>query len=164
VHSIYFHHIINTTAHSQTIAFGRYQNSNGIQFYNPVYGTFVSSIDYVFQDHVTSGSRFGYKYQLRTFIYHLDESNTIFLPKFPLESTVLVHAHSPPHMATVVGLPTYDHLDVYTVKFKDDSLAEYSLSENILEATNVLHPIPDTNILPDWIKGVAMLHFFSFQV
>jgi hypothetical protein len=67
-------------------------------------------------------------------------------------------------MATVVGLPTYDHPDVYTVKFKDDAHAEYSLSENILEATNVLCPIPDTNILPDWIKGVAMLHFFSFQV
>lgn len=51
------------------IAIGKCQNLNGLQFYNPMNGTFVSSIDYVFQDHVTSGSRFGYKYQPGTFIY-----------------------------------------------------------------------------------------------
>ncbi len=31
------------------IAVGRCPNSNGIQFYNPSNGTFVSSIDYKFQ-------------------------------------------------------------------------------------------------------------------
>jgi hypothetical protein len=45
------------------IEVGKCQNSNGIQIYNPMNGTFVSSIDYVFQDHVTSGTRFSYKYQ-----------------------------------------------------------------------------------------------------
>jgi hypothetical protein len=68
------------------IAIGRCPNSNGLQFYNPTNGTFVSSIDYKFQNHVTSGTCFGYKYQLGTFIYRLDESNSIFAPKFPLES------------------------------------------------------------------------------
>jgi hypothetical protein len=50
------------------IAIGKCPNSNGIQFFNPMNGTFVSSIDYVFQDHVTSGSRFGFKNQPGTFI------------------------------------------------------------------------------------------------
>jgi hypothetical protein len=101
------------------IAIGRCPNSDGIQFYNPTNGTFVSSIDYKFQHHVTSGTRFGYKYQPGTFIYHLDESNSIFAPKFPSESQVLVHTHSPPHIAKVIGLPTYDRPDVYTVVFND---------------------------------------------
>jgi hypothetical protein len=51
------------------IAIGRCPTSNGLQFYNPANSTFVSSIDYTFQPHVTSGSRFGYKYQPGTFIY-----------------------------------------------------------------------------------------------
>jgi hypothetical protein len=101
------------------IAIGRCPNSDGIQFYNPTNGTFVSSIDYKFQHHVTSGTRFGYKYQPGTFIYRLDETNSIFAPKFPLESQVLVHTHSPPHIAKVIGLPTYDRPDVYTVVFND---------------------------------------------
>jgi hypothetical protein len=60
------------------ITLGRCPNSNGLQFYNPVNGTIVSSIDYSFQHHVSSGSRFGYKYQPGTFVYRLDESNTMF--------------------------------------------------------------------------------------
>jgi hypothetical protein len=51
------------------IAVGRCQHSNGLQFYNPATGTFVSSIDYKFQPHVTSGTKFGYQYQPGTFIY-----------------------------------------------------------------------------------------------
>jgi hypothetical protein len=38
----------------------------------------------------------------------------------------------------VIGLPSYNHPDVYTVKFKDDSIAEYALSENVLEAASTL--------------------------
>jgi len=95
------------------ITLGRCPNSNGLQFYNPVNGTIVSSIDYSFQHHVSSGSRFGYKYQPGTFVYRLDESNTMFSPKFPLESTVLVHTHSPPHSATVIGVPTYSRPNIY---------------------------------------------------
>jgi len=142
------------------IAIGKCQNSNGIQFYNPMNGTFVSSIDYVFQDHVTSGSRFGYKYQPGTVIYRLDESNTIFAPKFPLESSVLVHTHSPPHLATVIGVPSYHRPNVYTVKFKDDSIAEYDVTENILEASPTLSVIPTVNLLPEWIKGGANVTLF----
>ena len=81
--------------------------------------TFVSLIDYVLQPNVTSGVRFGYKYQPGTFIYRLDESTTIFQPQFPLDSQVLVHTHSPPHQATIVGAPTYDRPNIYTVSFQD---------------------------------------------
>jgi hypothetical protein len=42
------------------IAIGRCQQSNGLQFYNPLSSTFVSSIDYKFQSNVTSGARFGF--------------------------------------------------------------------------------------------------------
>ena len=62
------------------IAIGRCPNSNGLLFYNPVSGTMVSSIDYVLQPNITSGARFGYKYQPGTFIYRLDESTTVFAP------------------------------------------------------------------------------------
>jgi hypothetical protein len=42
------------------IAIGRCLNSNGLPFYNPENGTFVSSFDYHFQNHKTSGAHFGY--------------------------------------------------------------------------------------------------------
>lgn len=77
------------------IAVGRCPQSNGLQFYNPSNGTFISSIDYKFQNNITSGTKFGYQYQPGTVIYRLDETTTIFTPKFALESTVLVHTHSP---------------------------------------------------------------------
>ncbi len=38
------------------IAVGCCPNSNGAQFYNPVSGTFVSSINYTVQPHTTSGA------------------------------------------------------------------------------------------------------------
>jgi hypothetical protein len=50
------------------IAIGHCPNSNGLQFYNPVNNTFVSSIDYKLQFHETSGARFGLCYQPGTFI------------------------------------------------------------------------------------------------
>jgi len=66
------------------IANGHCPNSNGLQFYNPVHGTFISSINYTFQNHTTSGAHFVFKYQPGTFIfiYCLDESTTIFVPNF----------------------------------------------------------------------------------
>ena len=85
------------------IAVGRCPNSDGLQFFNPTTGAIVSSIDYKFLHHTTSGARFGYTYKPGTFIYRLDESTTIHQPKFPLDSTVLIHTHSPPHMAKVIG-------------------------------------------------------------
>jgi hypothetical protein len=115
------------------IAIGRYQNSDGLQFYNLENGTFVSSVDYTFQPHSTASAHFGYKYQAGTFIYRLDETNTIYSPKFKLDEQVLVHSHSPPHLATIIGLPTYHKPEIYTVKFQDGSVAEYSTSEDILE-------------------------------
>jgi hypothetical protein len=53
----------------------------------------------------------------------------------------------------VVGIPSYDHLEIYTVMFKDDSLAEYSSSDHILKSfpASCLRPI--SSILPTWMKG-----------
>jgi hypothetical protein len=42
------------------IAVGKCPLSDGLQIYNPVNGTFVSSIDYRFQHHTTSGTKFGF--------------------------------------------------------------------------------------------------------
>jgi hypothetical protein len=77
------------------ILLGRFPNSTGLHFYNPWNGTFVSSIDYKIQPNVTCGAHFGYKYQPGLFIYRLDESTSVFAPKFALESIVLVYTHSP---------------------------------------------------------------------
>jgi len=104
------------------ITLGRCPTSNGLQFYNPQNGTIVSSINYKFQPHVTSGSRFGYKYQPGTFVYHLDETNIIYSPKFPLDSEVFIHTHSPPHRATIIGVPTYTNPDIYAVKYLSNIL------------------------------------------
>ena len=51
------------------IAVGRRPNSKGLKFYNPSNGTFTSSIDYKFQNYVTSGAHFNMKYQPVVFIY-----------------------------------------------------------------------------------------------
>ncbi len=134
------------------IAIGRCPTSNGLQFYNPMNSTFVSSIDYTFQHNVTSGSRFGLKYQPGTFIYRLDESTTIFAPKFPLDSNVYVNTHSPPHLATVIGLPTYQNPDTYTVRFPDGTITEYLGSSDILTMAP-MPPKANISILPHWIKG-----------
>jgi hypothetical protein len=133
------------------IAVGRCQNSNGLQFYNPANGTFVSSIDYKLQPIVTSGVKFGYAYQPGTFIYHLDETTTMHTPTFSLDPKVYVHTHSPPHLATVIGIPTYECPDVYTVSFSDGSIAEYSESSRLLEAAPTISPIVPV-LLPHWLK------------
>jgi hypothetical protein len=108
------------------IAVGRCPNSVGLQFYNPENGTLVSSIDYKFQLHTTSGAFFKYRYQPGMFFYRLDESNSIFAPKFNIDSLVYVHTHSPPSQATVIGIPTYQSPNIYTVSFKDGSISEYT--------------------------------------
>jgi hypothetical protein len=133
------------------IATGRCPNSNSIQFFNPANGTFVSSVDYKFQYNVTSGAYFGMKYQPSTFIYRLDKLTTVFTPKFPIDLTVHVHTHSPPSTATIIGLPSYDAPNVYTVSFRDGSVSEYT--------DNLLSLVPDHNLptqpslLPSWIQG-----------
>jgi hypothetical protein len=134
------------------IAVGRCPHSNGLQFYNPTSGTFVSSIDYKFQPNTTSGAKFGYHYQPGTFIYRLDESNHIFTPRFNLDSTVLVHTHSPPHVAKIIGIPSYDRPDIYTVSFQDGTIAEYSGSNDILELAPIQQPVGKSILLPTWIK------------
>ncbi len=90
----------------------------------PINGTFVSSIDYKLQPNVTSGAHFGYKYQPGTFIYRQDETTSIFAPKFALDSSILIYAHSPPHVAKIIGIPSYDRPEIYTVIFNDGSIAE----------------------------------------
>jgi len=133
------------------ITLGRCPNSNGLLFYNPLNGTFVSSIDYTAQPNVTSGARFGYKYHPNTFIYRLDETNTIYSPKFPLDSEVLVHTHSPPHRGVITSVPTYTQPDMYVVRFKDGTLAEYSASSGLLESVDKPCSASSPKILPDWI-------------
>jgi hypothetical protein len=118
------------------IVVGHCPNSTGLQFYNPSNGTLVSSIDYKFQPSITSGAHFGLKYQPGVFIYRLDETTSIFAPKFQLESHVYVNMHSPPAIGTIIGIPTYEKPDIYTVTFRDGSISEYS--------DNVLSAIPPT--------------------
>jgi len=88
------------------------------------YCTFVYSIDYKFQAHITSGAKFVYSYQPGTYIYRLDETTSIFAPKYTLDSKVYVHTPSPPSIATVFGIQLYDHPDIYIVPFSDDSVAK----------------------------------------
>jgi hypothetical protein len=95
---------------------------------------------------VTSGTRFGYKYQPGTFFHRLDN--------------VLVHTRSPPHRAKVIGIPSYDHPDIYTVAFADGSIAEYSDTSGILEAILDISIITPPSILPDWIQGGATATLF----
>lgn len=72
----------------------------------------------------------------------------------------MVYTHSPPHVATVIGLPSYNRPDVYKVKFKDGFNAEYALSENVLEAVPTSCPTPAVSLLPDWIKGGSNVTLF----
>jgi len=133
-------------------------NSTGLQFYNPANGTFCSSIDYKFQHHVTSGAYFGMHYQPGVVIYRLDETTSIFAPKFQLDSPVYVNTHSPPSIATVIGIPTYHSPDIYTVVFKDGSISEYTAS--LLSAASTSSSIATPTLLPSWVKGGANATLF----
>jgi hypothetical protein len=145
------------------IAIGRCSTSNGLLFYNPINSTFVSSVDYKFQHNTTSGTHFGYKYQSGTFFYRLDETNSIFSPKFAIDSMVHIHTHSPPPLAQIVGLPTYVSPNVYTVAFKDGSLSEYA--EDLLRLAPVSSSGVTPSLLPKWIKqgtnATLFLHSMS---
>ncbi len=140
------------------IAVGKCPNSPGLQFYNPANGTFVSSIDYKFQNHTTSGTYFGMHYQPGVFIYRLDESTSIFAPKYNLESLVYVHMHSPPSLGKIIGIPTYQTPDVYTVVFKDGSISEYT--EDLLSAAPNPVCSNTSSLLPSWVKGGANTTLF----
>ena len=142
------------------IAVGKCTTSNGLLFYNPKNNTFVSSIDYKLQFNETSGARFGYRYQPGTFIYRLDESTSIFAPKFPIDSQVLIHTHSPPHVAKVIGIPTYQHPDIYTVVYPDGSIAEYSDQSDLLEAVPNTTSVTPCSLLPYWVKEGANATLF----
>jgi hypothetical protein len=132
------------------IAVGRCPNSNGIQFYNPENGTLVSSIDYKFQNHVSAGSQFGYKYQSGMFLYRLDESNHVFALAYNLYTNVYVHTHSPPSLAKVIGIPTYTSPNKYTVVYPDGSISEYTA--DLLSAVPSSSPV-STSPFPKWIRG-----------
>ncbi len=142
------------------ICISRCPNSDKLQFYNPENSTFVSSIDYVFLNNSTSGARFGYSYQPGLFIYKLDETTIIYQPKFVLDSEVFVHTHSPPHVAKVVGLPSYERPNIYTVQFADGLLLEYSDCDNILEAKPVCPASSNSALLPPWIQDGTNITLF----
>jgi hypothetical protein len=140
------------------IAVGRCPNSTALQFYNPANGTFVSSIDFKFQNHVTSGAYFGMKYQPGSFLYRLDESTSVFAPTFNIDSSVYVHTHSPPLLATVIGIPTYSAPDIYTVAFKDGSISEYTA--DLLSVANVSTSTVSPSLLPPWVRDGANATLF----
>jgi hypothetical protein len=97
-------------------------------------------------------------------LYRLDETTTIYQPKFPLDSSVLVHTHSPPHVAKVIGLPSYDRPDIYKVLFADGSISEYSDQSNILEASSVQENIKSVSLLPTWIQNGTNATLFLFSM
>jgi len=71
---------------------------------------------------------------------------------------VFVHTHSPPSSGSIIGIPTYNHPDIYTVAFPDGSLSEYS-SDLLSQASPVCIP-SSTSLLPKWIKGGAKATLF----
>ena len=85
----------------------------------------------------------------------MDETNHLLTPKFPLESEVLIHTHSPPHTAKVIGLPSYDRPSVYTVAFSDGSIAEYCDENDILELAPISQPCTSSTLLPSWVQDGA---------
>jgi hypothetical protein len=115
------------------------------------------SIDYKFQLHTTSGTYFNYKYQAGTFLYRINETTSIYAPMFNIDSQVLVHTHSPPSIAKVISIPTYQSPNIYTVAFRDGSVSEYTadlLSQAPEDTVNV------PSLLPAWIKGGANATLF----
>jgi hypothetical protein len=77
-----------------------------------------------------------------------------------LDSEVLVNTHSPPHVAKIIGIPSYAHPDIYTVLFADGSIAEYSDKDNILEAAPLKSLDPSPKVLPYWIQDGANATLF----
>jgi hypothetical protein len=77
-----------------------------------------------------------------------------------LDSTVLIHTHSPPHEAKVIGLPSYDRPDIYTVLFADGSISEYSDQNNIMEASSVHENLKQCLLLPSWVQNALNATLF----
>ena len=65
---------------------------------------------------------------------------------------MLIHTHSPPHVAKIVGIPSYDRPHNYTVLYSDGSISEYSDQDNILEAAPTINVTSQTSLLPSWIQ------------
>jgi len=63
-------------------------------------------------------------------------------------------------LAKVIGIPTYDRPDVYTVLFADGSIADYSDSNNILELAPIQQSAVHLHLLPLWIKDGANVTIF----
>jgi hypothetical protein len=66
-----------------------------------------------------------------------------------LDSQVYVHTHSPPIVAKVIGIPTYDTPNIYTVCYRDGSIAEY-LDEQLSAVNSTVSTKP--TLIPSWIK------------
>ena len=70
---------------------------------------------------------------------------------------MLVHTHSPPSIAKVIGIPTYQNPNVYTVAFQDGSVSKYT--------KDLLSKAPDCmtsvlSLLSAWIMGGAKATLF----
>jgi len=73
---------------------------------------------------------------------------------------VLVHTHSPPSIAKVIGIPTYQNPYVYTVAFRDGrdgSVSEYT-KDLLSKAPECMTSVP--SLLPAWMKGGAKATLF----
>jgi hypothetical protein len=60
-------------------------------------------------------------------------------------------------VAKIIGLPTYDHPNLYTIALKDGSIAEYE--DNILSTATEVNSSVKT-LLPSWVKGGANATLF----
>jgi len=76
---------------------------------------------------------------------------------------VYINTHSPPSLATVIGLPTYNNPDTYTVKFSDGTIAEYLGSSHDMSLAPDLSSQHTTSILPHWIKGGCTATIFLHE-
>jgi hypothetical protein len=71
---------------------------------------------------------------------------------------VNVNTHSPPSIAKVIGIPTYNTPNIYTVSFRYGSIAEYF--DDQLSSVN--SPVINTSkpLLPAWVKGGSTATLF----
>jgi hypothetical protein len=100
------------------------------------------------------------KYKPGSFIYRLDESTSIFAPKYNIDSSVYVNTHSPPSIATVIEIPSYFAPDVHTGAFKDGSISEYT--EGMLSTVNNTLSTLSLSLLPYWVvEGANATLFLS---
>jgi hypothetical protein len=83
----------------------------------------------------------------------------LFLLRSSIWNHLYVHTHSPPSIGTIIGIPTYPTPDVYTVKFKDGSISEYTA--DLLSAARISSISPSSSfLLLAWIKGGALATLF----